>query len=153
MRPQSILKKCFNSRVPAAITSDDTLKIAFEDALPKIFSFMEGMEFNRALDEIWAVINLTNEYVEQTAPWRLAKDEQQRDKLSTVIFNIYESLRLISLLVAPFIPHTAESIWRQLGLNYTSETLLYDNELIWGKFPVGSEVQKGAPLFPRKETD
>lgn len=153
MRPFPILKKKFDGKVPEASPNavDNELREVFETTLPKIKAFMETMEFNRALDELWFVVKTANEYVENTAPWTLAKDDQNRERLCTVLYNIYETLRLVSLLIAPFMPNTAKAMWATLCLGYEDASVNYDERLVWGKFPTGNIIEKGEPLFPRKD--
>ena len=90
-----------------------------------------------------------NKYIDETAPWILAKDPAQAERLQAVMYNLAEALRIVAILIAPFVPVTAPKIYEQLGLGKPESFLLADAE--WGKLATGTKVQKGDPLFPRIE--
>ena len=112
----------------------------------KVESYMENFEFNRALEEIWTLISNCNKYIDDTAPWVLAKDEAQTVRLGLVMYNLLEALRIISILITPFMHHSADEMRKQLGLQ--------DKEIIWSDAKKWGEthsysVEKGEALFPR----
>ena len=110
---------------------------------------MDAMEINSAIKGVWALISRANKYIDETAPWILAKDEAKAARLQTVMYNLAETLRVVAILVAPFIPSTSPKIYTQLGLEVPAEFLLTDAE--FGKIADGTKVQKGEPLSPRIE--
>ncbi|MBQ5600687.1 MAG: methionine--tRNA ligase, partial [Phascolarctobacterium sp.] len=110
---------------------------------------MDAMEINSAIKGVWALISRANKYIDETAPWILAKDEAKAARLQTVMYNLAETLRVVAILVAPFIPSTSPKIYTQLGLEVPAEFLLTDAE--FGKIADGTTVQKGEPLYPRIE--
>ena len=110
---------------------------------------MDTMEINSAIKGVWALISRANKYIDETAPWILAKDEAKAARLQTVMYNLAETLRVVAILVAPFIPSTSPKIYTQLGLEVPAEFLLTDAE--FGKIADGTKVQKGEPLYPRIE--
>ena len=110
---------------------------------------MDAMEINSAIKGVWALISRANKYIDETAPWILAKDEAKAARLQTVMYNLAETLRVVASLVAPFIPSTSPKIYTQLGLEVPAEFLLTDAE--FGKIADGTKVQKGEPLYPRIE--
>ncbi|MBR5797036.1 MAG: methionine--tRNA ligase [Phascolarctobacterium sp.] len=110
---------------------------------------MDAMEINSAIKSVWALISRANKYIDETAPWILAKDEAKAARLQTVMYNLAETLRVVAILVAPFIPSTSPKIYTQLGLEVPAEFLLTDAE--FGKIADGTKVQKGEPLYPRIE--
>ena len=110
---------------------------------------MDAMEINSAIKGVWALISRANKYIDETAPWILAKDEAKAARLQTVMYNLAETLRVVAILVAPFIPSTSPKIYTQLGLEVPAEFLLTDAE--FGKMADGTKVQKGEPLYPRIE--
>ena len=110
---------------------------------------MDAMEINSAIKGVWALISRANKYIDETAPWILAKDEAKAARLQTVMYNLAETLRVVAILVAPFIPSTSPKIYTQLGLEVPAEFLLTDAE--FGKIADGTKVQKGEPLYPRIE--
>ena len=110
---------------------------------------MDAMEINSAIKGVWALISRANKYIDETTPWILAKDEAKAARLQTVMYNLAETLRVVAILVAPFIPSTSPKIYAQLGLEVPAEFLLTDAE--FGKIADGTKVQKGEPLYPRIE--
>jgi len=110
---------------------------------------LAGHELQAALQEIWLLMNRANQFVEQTAPWKLAKDPAQAARLDAVLYNLAEISRLLAVLLWPFLPDTAGRIFAQLGLAGAPDRL----ELAtWGGLEPGHRIGEPAPLFPRKDT-
>ncbi len=110
---------------------------------------MDHMELNQAIKDVWNLIGRANKYIDETAPWILAKDPAQAERLQAVMYNLAEALRIIAILIAPFVPVTAPKIYEQLGLGKPESFFMAD--AVWGKLVTGTKVQKGEPLFPRIE--
>lgn len=110
---------------------------------------MDHMELNQAIKDVWNLIGRANKYIDETAPWILAKDQVQAERLQAVMYNLAEALRIIAILIAPFVPVTAPKIYEQLGLGKPESFFMAD--AVWGKLATGTKVQKGEPLFPRIE--
>lgn len=110
---------------------------------------MDHMELNQAIKDVWNLIGRANKYIDETAPWILAKDPAQAERLQAVMYNLAEALRIIAILIAPFVPVTAPKIYEQLGLGKPESFFMAD--AAWGKLATGTKVQKGEPLFPRIE--
>lgn len=110
---------------------------------------MDHMELNQAIKDVWNLIGRANKYIDETAPWILAKDPAQAERLRAVMYNLAEALRIIAILIAPFVPVTAPKIYEQLGLGKPESFFMAD--AVWGKMATGTKVQKGEPLFPRIE--
>lgn len=110
---------------------------------------MDHMELNQAIKDVWNLIGRANKYIDETAPWILAKDPAQAERLRAVMYNLAEALRIIAILIAPFVPVTAPKIYEQLGLGKPESFFMAD--AVWGKLATGTKVQKGEPLFPRIE--
>lgn len=110
---------------------------------------MDHMELNQAIKDVWNLIGRANKYIDETAPWIMAKDPAQAERLQTVMYNLAEALRIIAILIAPFVPVTAPKIYEQLGLGKPESFFMAD--AVWGKLATGTKVQKGEPLFPRIE--
>ena len=123
------------------IEKSKSLKVEVESA-------MDGLQFSKALESIWEYIGLLNKYVEISKPWVLAKEPAAKDKLSEVLYNLVESIRIISLYILPFMPNTAIEIQKQLGLS-TEESV--KDGTTWGGVKSGIKVCKGKPIFPRVE--
>jgi methionyl-tRNA synthetase len=108
---------------------------------------MDNFHFSSALDKIWLLISKSNKYIDENMPWKLAKEEKSKPRLSTVLYNLCECLRIISILISPFMPDTSKKIQNQLG---TSKDICgWETASKWGLMPLGFKVKKGEPLFPR----
>jgi len=107
--------------------------------------------FDEALKSIWALIGRGNKYIDETMPWKLAKEGRHED-LKRVLNTLYDILRLSALLVAPFVPGTASRLWEQLGLEGNPAELSIDG-FAWGERISGQKVKKGNVLFPRIDLD
>lgn len=112
---------------------------------------MESMEINAALKEIWALVSRSNKYIDETAPWALAKDPAKRARLDTVMYNLAEVLRIVTILVSPFMPTTAPKIWGQLGIETAFADVRLHDAQSWGLLAAGTKVAKPEPIFPRIE--
>lgn len=110
---------------------------------------MDHMELNQAIKDVWNLIGRANKYIDETAPWILAKDPAQAERLQAVMYNLAEAMRIVAILIAPFVPVTAPKIYEQLGLGKPESFFMAD--AVWGKLATGTKVQKGEPLFPRIE--
>ena len=120
-----------------------------KDTVAKYQDAMDHMEINTAIKAVWALISRANKYIDETAPWLLAKDPAQAERLETVMYNLAEVLRIVAILISPYIPTTSPKIYTQLGLAVPEQFLLADT--VWGGLPDGTKVQKGEPLYPRIE--
>ncbi|MGL5207400.1 MAG: methionine--tRNA ligase, partial [Acidaminococcaceae bacterium] len=112
---------------------------------------MDKMEINVAIKGVWTLISRTNKYIDETAPWLLAKDEAKAARLEAVMYNLAEVLRIVAILIAPFVPHTSPKIYTQLGLAVPEQFMLAD--AAWGGLADGTIVQKGEPIYPRIEVN
>ena len=128
---------------------DDELKALVKETAANYVKAMDDMEINTAIKGVWALISRANKYIDETAPWILAKDEAKADRLKTVMYNLAETLRIVAILISPYIPTTSPKIYTQLGLAVPEQFLLADAE--WGGLANGTKVCKGEPLYPRIE--
>ena len=94
-----------------------------------------------------------NLYVEESAPWNLAKNEETADQLAAVIYNALEAIRIIALYMAPFMPNTSAEVFRRLSLGDITATVDIEEATAWGQLPAGNAVEVGDPLFPRLDMD
>lgn len=129
---------------------DDDLKATAVGAAAKVEAQMDQFKFNMALEEIWVVVRRANKYIDETMPWILAKNEADEDRLDTVLHNLAETIRIISILIHPFMHTTSGKIRKQMGLWFA------DPE--WADASVfdmmnGEEVKKGDPIFPRLDIE
>jgi len=149
-RSITMINKFVGGRIPpeiAPIAADKELATA---ALNMVHEFMEHMNafaFNRALQVVWNVISLANKYIVVNAPWELAKDAAQAERLKTVLYYLAETLRLITLVLQPIIPETSKKMAAALGLK--DETFNLVDRGKWGLLKPGSKVLIGPALFPR----
>lgn len=153
-RTVAMVEKYFEGKIPSPGESDgvdgDLIKIAL--GLPcKVEKLMDELKISDALDEIWKLVGRANKYIDETSPWALAKDEGKRERLSTVIFNLCETIRIISVLISSFIPSTSPKINLQLGI--TDDLITWDSIKKFGKLKPGALVQKGDVIFPRVDID
>ncbi|KHE91292.1 MAG: methionyl-tRNA synthetase [Candidatus Scalindua brodae] len=110
---------------------------------------MSNLQFSRALESIWDYIGLVNKYVEISKPWVLAKELSERNKLNEVLYNLVESIRIISSFILPFMPNVAAEMYNQLGLPSGEEPV--ESDFSWGGMRPGTKVCKGSPIFPKFE--
>jgi methionyl-tRNA synthetase len=131
---------------------DGELKKLAGDTSINVEAAMDKMNFSGALELIWKLVSRTNKYIDETTPWILAKEEERKPRLDTVLYNLSESIRIISILIRPFMEKTSNRIWTQLGIEEGHETT-WDVVGVWGTLPVGRTVTKGANLFPRLDIE
>ncbi len=154
-RALSMVVKYFDGLIPTPSNLQDVdrgLQEVSEKVFPHLAKQMDDLAFNRALVSIWEMVNASNKYIDETTPWVLAKAEKDRPRLGTVLYQTLESLRLIALLLAAFMPSTSEKMWSQLGIeeNLWEQNIQENGE--WGGLKPGKKVAKPTPLFPRIET-
>ena len=113
---------------------------------------MDKMEISVAIRTVGNLISRSNKYIDLTGPWALAKDESKQERLQTVMYNLIESLRIISVLIAPFMPNTAPKIWKQLGLGEFSKVKFKDIKE-WGTVMTETKVEQPEQIFPRIEEE
>ncbi|SCZ79206.1 methionine--tRNA ligase [Acidaminobacter hydrogenoformans] len=133
----------------SAVTAfDASLSALAEETIGKVEERLDKLDFSTALDEIWKLVRRTNKYIDETSPWALAKDEHQKDVLDTVLYNLAESIRIVSALIQPFMIHTSRKIWTQFGLE-EGDLTHWDSARSFGLLPEGLQVTKAEALFPR----
>lgn len=130
---------------------DDELKALVATTVADFEKQMDNMEINSAIKSVWALISRANKYIDETAPWILAKDAAKADRLKTVMYNLAETLRNVAIMVSPFITTASPKIYTQLGLDVPAQFLL--KNAVWGGLANGTKVAKGDPLYPRIEID
>jgi len=150
----SMVIRYFDGTVPAPSAlqeADERLREVPEKVLPQVSQQMDDLAFNKALASIWEIVSASNKYIDETAPWALAKAEKDRLRLGTVLYNALESLRISALLLAAFMPATSEKMWSQLGMEKGLWEQSVDEGGRWGGLKPGKKLAKPAPLFPRIE--
>jgi methionyl-tRNA synthetase len=145
-RSLSMLKRYRNGIVPkpsAELSPDASLAAA------NTTQHYREFQLQSALESIWGLVTRANQYVDQTAPFKLAKDPSQSQRLDEVLYNLVETCRVLAVLLWPVVPTSSERIYSQLGLTGAPDKL---SEATWGKLVPGHCVGEPAPLFPRKDT-
>jgi methionyl-tRNA synthetase len=151
-RTLSMVIRYFDGLIPTPSLPrevDRGLREVSEKVLPQLSKQMDDLALNKALASIWEIVKASNKYVDETAPWALAKEEKDRPRLATVLYHTMESLRLIALHLAAFMPSTSERMWSQLEMeeNLWEQNLKENGK--WGGLKPGRKVTKPTPLFPR----
>ena len=149
-RTCGMIEKYFNGKLPAERTEtefDADLKAMAASIIPVVEDKMDNMLFSDALVEIWNLIRRTNKYIDETQPWVLCKDEAKKGELANALYNVAEAIRIVSILIQPFMPLTPGKIWEQL--NVPAEATEWETTKTWGVLPAELAVQKGETLFPR----
>jgi len=153
-RSLSMLNRYFNGVVPEPLAAPNAVDQALIDYADNLGASVDGLlkelKLNEALSRIWQLVGKANKYVDERAPWNLVKLEDQSE-LSSVMYNLVETLRIIALLVQPFLPETGAKMWAQLGLEGLETKGLED--AVWGGLASGTQTVKGDPIFPRIEID
>lgn len=131
---------------------DQDLEKTIKTTIDNVENAMDEMQFSVSLASIWELINRTNKYIDETEPWILAKDETKRERLGNVLAHLAESLRIIAVLLQPFLTEAPVQIWKQLGI--ADENLkTWESAKELGLIPAGTKVEKGKPLFPRLDLE
>ena len=150
-RSLSMAEKYFGGVVPAPgeeVPAEDEPILSLARALPgELEARMNGLRLADALALIFEYTGALNKYIDVTAPWVLAKDEEKKPRLATVIYNLLEGLRIVGVSLSSFLPETAEAMRAQLGVS--EEAYTWQSILSYGGLPVGTVLKKGAALFPR----
>ena len=144
-RSLSMLKRYRAGVIPAP---SEELKSAADEAVKKVEADFRTNELQTALTDTWALVNRANQYVDQTAPFKLAKDPAQAARLDEVLYNLCETCRVLAVLLAPFLPATSARIYEQLGLGALPDSFTATQ---WGGLKSGHTIGEPAPLFPRKD--
>ncbi|MFZ5752850.1 MAG: methionine--tRNA ligase [Bacillota bacterium] len=151
-RTVAMIEKYFGGVIPAPLQEGDydqeliqTVKQAIEDTT----AYLDKMDFANALASIWRAVNRANKYIDETMPWALAKDPAKKERLGTVLYNLVETIRIVTVMVTPVMPTLPEKVWVQLGVDSVENTAWTD--LVWGKTRPGLKVTRGEALFPRIE--
>ena len=153
-RTVSMIEKYNDGIVPALTDAtdplDEDLKAIAIGAASKVEANMDKFAFNMALEDIWTVVRRANKYIDETMPWVLAKDEKDKPRLDNVLHNLAEAIRIVSVLIEPFMHTTSGKIRKQLGLWFA--------EPVWAdaftfEMMNGEQVKKGDPIFPRLDIE
>jgi len=150
-RTTAMVQKYFKGRLEGKgpLTELDQELVDLAEQTPGIVEeLMEQREIANALAAILRLVGRANKYLEETSPWALAKDPEQRGRLDQVLYNVAESLRFATVMASPFMPNLPARAWHLLGIEDLSQLHTWAS-LNWGGLPAGTVLRRGEPLFPR----
>ncbi|MBP5313952.1 MAG: methionine--tRNA ligase [Eggerthellaceae bacterium] len=142
--------KYFDGVVPnASPTASNPLKDIAEIIYPEYDAAMARVDFTQAASVVQKLAHRANAYIDETEPFRMAKDPEKREELAQVMYNLLETIRIIALFMAPLMPNTSAEVYRRLGLGAIDGIVDIEKAAAWGQLPFGNRVEKGEALFPR----
>ena len=153
-RTTAMVEKYFGGTLPAERESSDAdcdLKTMASTLRDRYEAEMEHFQFQNALEQIFKTIQRANKYIDENAPWTLAKDPANRARLAAVMYNLLETVRICAVLLTPFIPDSAEKIFDQIGACPCCRT--WEKANVWGSLCPDVTVHKGEALFPRIDAE
>jgi len=153
-RTVAMVEKYFGGEVREPVTGAeidrDLISLAAE-VVTEFEQMMERFELSNALGAVWRLVSRANKYIDETVPWILARDESNHPRLAAVLYNLMETIRIITIMISPFMPNLPAKIWQQTGLVGQDRITKWDSVAEWGSYPAGTRVQRGGSLFPRIE--
>ncbi|MCH2290741.1 MAG: methionine--tRNA ligase, partial [SAR324 cluster bacterium] len=153
-RTVNMMKKYFDGTIPTPASKkneDIELEHKAKEVIEEVRTLFDELSFNKILQKIWELVDTTNQYIDKTGPWNLVKTDEGKERLKTVMYNAAESIRVLGILLFPFMPKSCESLMLQLGLKNTIEEQGMASVEKWGNLPPGIQTQKAKQLFPRIE--
>lgn len=153
-RTVAMADKYFGGTLPADRETGDfdaELIAEAKGLVAKVDEFMDKTQINNALAEIFKVVSRANKYIDETAPWVLGKDESKKARLATVLYNLLETIRIVSTLLSNFMPTTMPKVWEQIGA--AESDITYENAGKFGVLPADVTVHRGEIIFPRIDVD
>jgi methionyl-tRNA synthetase len=151
-RTVAMVDKYFEGVIPAPTAKEDIdnelITLALKTPV-EVDKAIDNLKIPEALERIWELIGRANKYIDETTPWILARDEEKKARLGTVLYNLVESLRIVSVLVAPFLPTTSEKMNSQLNIELTT----WESLVAFDGTRAGTKVNKGEVIFPRIDVD
>jgi methionyl-tRNA synthetase len=138
-------------RKPTSPQHDDPLRLTAEEVRRSYLKYMDEYELHNACIEVWRLVRRADTYVEENAPWELAKEPSKEGRLQNVLYNLVEALRHISVLAKPIMPAKGFEVWSQIGMEGGFSAVSIKALETWDGIPEGTRVQKGPALFPRLE--
>lgn len=151
-RTISMINKYFDGQVPAYTGAhtdfDKSLEAAVKDSVLEYETAIEKMQFSHALRAVWTIIGRTNKYIDETAPWVLAKDEANNDALENVMVHLAENIRIAAVLLSPYLPNGPKEIFKQLNITDENQQT-YESVLNYGAVKPAGKLTKPTPIYPR----
>ncbi|WP_125154578.1 methionine--tRNA ligase [Clostridium rectalis] len=151
-RTTAMIEKYFDKTMPSPVEKEeidnDLINMAI-NSHKRVESHINNLKIPEALDEIWTLIGRANKYIDETTPWILAKDESKKHRLGTVLYNLAETLRIVSVLISSFLPETSKKINIQINADITT----WDSIASFDGTKAGTKISKGEAIFPRIDID
>lgn len=154
-RTVNMMSKYHSGIVPEPQQSPDDsfLKDKAAEVIAEVDALYSHLAYNRILMKIWELVDSTNQFIDRSAPWNLFKTDEGKTRLATVMYNSLESLRVIAILIYPFMPETAGKIMQQLGIRDSVDLQGLESLRAWGWTKPGTKVEPGPQIFPRIEEE
>lgn len=154
-RTIAMVNKYRGGVIPNKTTSDGIVQKKWNETKIQAVKYIEDFKYSEYLMKIWEYINLTNKYIEDSQPWKIARSNEDSDikKLDSILYDLVEAIRLSTLMLIPFMPSTCERIFKQIGVSKRNEEFNLDIDGTWGAFEGGLKVGEREILFPRIEED
>ncbi|MCQ2469665.1 MAG: methionine--tRNA ligase [Ruminococcus sp.] len=153
-RTVAMADKYFGGTLPIereADAVDDDFKAVILGLCPAVDGYIDETKIKQALEEIFKAVDRANKYIDETEPWKLGKDDSKKARLATVLYNLLDGIRIISALLAPFMPTVMPKVWEQIGAS--EDDVKYENLGKFGVLPENVTVHKGEILFPRIDVE
>ncbi|AUS09957.1 methionine--tRNA ligase [Laceyella sacchari] len=155
-RSLTMVEKYFGGIIPEYIENgtefDAELTSIINEVIGKFEESIEKLQYSVALTELWKIVRAGNRYIEKTTPWNLAKDEENKAILGSVLYHLLETVRIVSIMIQPFMTRTPQKIWDQINIVEESEKN-WDSIYRFGRLKSGKKVNKGKPIFPRLDVE
>lgn len=126
---------------------EEEVALLAKETVTQVETALDRYDFSLALTAVWNIVRRGNRYIDETAPWALSK-KGETERLSTVLYTVFEALRIVSVLLQPFMPKTPQKMWSQMGIEQ-GEITTWQSAKVFGLLPGGTVAQKGEPIFPR----
>lgn len=155
-RTLSMIEKFAGGAIPAPGSYQDLDRQVLDLAVETVRETnraMKNLETSSALATIFKLVSRANKYIDEASPWALAKQPGQQERLNTVLYTMAETLRLVAVLLVPFLVETPAKIFNQLGIEDNPAAMNYQDATQWGRLKPGTRTQKGNPIFPRIEVE
>ena len=154
-RTVAMIEKYFGGTLPKdqeANDLDGDIQELIKGSIGQVETHMEKLLFNEALSDMWVIVRRLNKYIDETTPWVLAKDEANNPKLANVLYTLAEGIRIVSVMIQPFMPQTPAKVWAQLGIQ-EGELTTWESIKQWGAISRTLTTHKGDIIFPRIDAE
>lgn len=155
-RTLGMYKKYFNGVITAGTVRDsfdDEIEKLWNETLKEVTEQMNIVQFSKSLEAIWKFISRLNKYIDETAPWTLAKDEDKKDRLAVVMNHLVNGLYKTAVMIYPYMPTSAQKIWDQLGVQKSVRDTKVSDVDGWDLLPAGHTLGNAEPIFPRLDLE